>query len=261
MLTHAVSHLLDNFRLPLPPDLPPSYLGKAISFTYTLAIGTNRLEMLDSNGRSASRTAQQKSRLIQIPIRVYNHVSVTGARPFWDLLNPVICVRDGAVITSADTDDDEPMDAPPATPIETAGHASSAEIAKKSRDESSHANLVSYAKELLASCATPKATGGVAAQLNGSALSSDDAGPLFEEANAINGLQVSQPPGGRRMLRRRSSVMSAASRGADEDTIDTCMEAVEVLSRTSPKGEQLLEDSRVVMVSDADPRARCHSLI
>lgn len=90
----------DTFRIPLPPDLPPSYAGRAISFTYTLTLGTNRIDRSRSatSARSASGASGQKSRLIRIPFRVYNHVSVTGAPAFFDLGNPVVKTKDEAVV-------------------------------------------------------------------------------------------------------------------------------------------------------------------
>lgn len=93
-MTHAplsCAHILsDSFRIRLPLDLPPSFQGRSIKFTYNLTIGTNRLDPTSRNRQG------QKSRLIQIPVRVYNHVSVSGARPFYDLMNPVMYVKDEA---------------------------------------------------------------------------------------------------------------------------------------------------------------------
>lgn len=71
------------FSLRLPADLPPSFHGHAVHFDYYLTIGTNRV---DPRVRG-----MQESRLLHIPIRVYNHV-VPGAGPLacFDLLNPVV---------------------------------------------------------------------------------------------------------------------------------------------------------------------------
>ena len=59
----------DTFTLQLPGDLPPSFRGKAISFTYTLLVGTNRAP----NG--ASGEYRQQSRMVRVPVRIYNNVS------------------------------------------------------------------------------------------------------------------------------------------------------------------------------------------
>jgi hypothetical protein len=37
---------------------------------------------------------------MRVPVRVYNHVGVTGARPFYDLTNPIVYHRDEAWISS-----------------------------------------------------------------------------------------------------------------------------------------------------------------
>lgn len=96
----------DSFRIPLPADLPPSYTGRAISFTYTLTLGTNRVDhavprSAGSNGRFSQKQSskqEQRSRLIRIPLRIYNHVSVSGATHFFDLTNPVVYRRDESVV-------------------------------------------------------------------------------------------------------------------------------------------------------------------
>lgn len=97
-----------DLTLPLPPDLPPSYIGRAITFTYSLSIGINRLQ----SGSARTR----KSRIVQIPIRVFTHVSPVGEPPFWDLLNPIIWLKDHAVVTP--TSNSAPLVRPPSNPRE-----------------------------------------------------------------------------------------------------------------------------------------------
>lgn len=81
------------FKLRLPVDLPPSYHGKAIRIKYVLSLGTNRADAY------AASTRAQTSRLISIPIRVYNHVGASGFRPFFDLMNPVILTKQEASVS------------------------------------------------------------------------------------------------------------------------------------------------------------------
>ncbi|SNX85915.1 uncharacterized protein MEPE_04624 [Melanopsichium pennsylvanicum] len=81
------------FKLRLPIDLPPSYHGKAIRLKYVLTLGTNRFDVY------AATTKAQTSRLIQIPIRVYNNVGASGFRPFFDLMNPVILTKEKASVS------------------------------------------------------------------------------------------------------------------------------------------------------------------
>ncbi|KAK0566395.1 Golgi membrane exchange factor (Ric1p-Rgp1p) subunit [Tilletia horrida] len=100
-----VDHVLEpgesktySFRLPLPLDLPPSYLGRSIQFTYTLTIGVNSSSHAGSSGIGLSTAAQ--ARLFSIPIRLYNNVALPHGEPaFWDLGNPVIKGRDEGIVT------------------------------------------------------------------------------------------------------------------------------------------------------------------
>ncbi|GAA6003982.1 hypothetical protein JCM10207_006497 [Rhodosporidiobolus poonsookiae] len=92
------------FTLRIPADLPPSFRGKAIKFNYHLVVGTNRSAL--GPAPQASHILGYKretvSRVMRVPVRVYNHVGVTGARPFYDLTNPIIFQRDEA--TTVDTE-------------------------------------------------------------------------------------------------------------------------------------------------------------
>lgn len=83
------------FSLKLPADLPPSFHGHSVHFDYYLTVGTSRLD---------ARTGTQPSRLLHVPIRVYNHVAPgVGALARFDLLNPIVTPHadDGAVVAEA----------------------------------------------------------------------------------------------------------------------------------------------------------------
>ena len=68
------------FSIDLPADLPPSFHGRSVRFDYYMSIGTNRL----------SGTSQQ-SRLLHVPIRVYNHIAPrAGVVSVFDLFNPIV---------------------------------------------------------------------------------------------------------------------------------------------------------------------------
>ncbi len=287
-----------SFKLPLPPDLPPSYLGRSISFTYTLSIGTNRLDFSSTSlsdsgaagGGGGKRSVQHKSRMIQIPIRVYNHVSYTGARPFWDLLNPVIWTRDGAEVLpierasdgsggsaaagSGEEADEGAMSQPPTTPIDhsTALATRTTEKGKQARDEASHAHFIAYAKELLASCSALPTSTSLSSQLSAGGPGADGEADMSLASiksghSAAGGLKTATDTTPRRaMTRRRSSARSANGRagpgGGEEDVIDTCMEAVEMLSRTSPKGEGVFSaTSDAAFFLTCQPRYPPHSLV
>lgn len=57
---------LVSYKLKLPNDIPPSHRGKAIRFTYSLVVGTQRANTTPSGGQG---------QVVQIPFRVLNHVS------------------------------------------------------------------------------------------------------------------------------------------------------------------------------------------
>lgn len=130
------------FRIPLPPDLPPSYTGRAISFAYTLTLGTNRL------ARTKRGTVEQKSRLVRIPLRVYNLVSITGITSFFDLTNPIVNLKDLA----------ESKEEGGEVQVLHSGRAAAA-AAKESgrresraREDASAVDLLAYTRQLMASC-------------------------------------------------------------------------------------------------------------
>ncbi|GAA5974982.1 hypothetical protein JCM11641_006789 [Rhodosporidiobolus odoratus] len=87
----------------IPADLPPSFRGKAIKFNYHLVVGTNRIPLgpAPHPAHVLGYKRESVSRVMRVPVRVYNHVGVTGARPFYDLTNPIIFQRDEA--TTIDT--------------------------------------------------------------------------------------------------------------------------------------------------------------
>ncbi|EGG02863.1 uncharacterized protein MELLADRAFT_109802 [Melampsora larici-populina 98AG31] len=86
------------FSIDLPQELPPSFRGKSIKFSYNLIVGTSY-----DNGGIGPRGRNQVgsspgTKIIRVPIRVYNHVFLNGARPFYDLSSPIINTRDLAQI-------------------------------------------------------------------------------------------------------------------------------------------------------------------
>lgn len=64
----------------LPSALPPTFRGRALRFSYTLVIGTCR---------ASAEARRQYSRVMKIPIRLYNHVAVGRTPSPYDLLWPV----------------------------------------------------------------------------------------------------------------------------------------------------------------------------
>ncbi|WFD30731.1 Golgi membrane exchange factor (Ric1p-Rgp1p) subunit [Malassezia sp. CBS 17886] len=79
--------------LMLPVDLPPSFHGCAVHFDYYLTVGTNRVD------RDSDVPHAQQSRLLHIPIRVYNHVAPdVGLVACFDMLNPIIVLQSPASV-------------------------------------------------------------------------------------------------------------------------------------------------------------------
>lgn len=68
------------YSVQLPGALPPTYRGRAFRFSYSLIVGTCR-------GRVAGVDSQ--SRLLRLPLRVYNRVTVYVPTISYDLLWPI----------------------------------------------------------------------------------------------------------------------------------------------------------------------------
>lgn len=78
-----------SLSLPLPAELPPSFHGHAVHFDYYLTLGTNR----------ASDGGAPHSRLLHIPLRVYNHVSPPDVLPpCMDLLHPLVVMPSAVAV-------------------------------------------------------------------------------------------------------------------------------------------------------------------
>ncbi|KAH9048818.1 Rgp1-domain-containing protein [Lactarius hengduanensis] len=65
------------YTVTLPPNLPPTYRGRSLRFSYNLSVGACR-------ATAGSPTSQ--SRVMKVPIRIYNHVSVSQPPRWYDLL-------------------------------------------------------------------------------------------------------------------------------------------------------------------------------
>lgn len=77
MITDFLS-LSDNYKLPLPDNLPPTFKGRSLKFSYQFIVGTCRAGSVPSPpgpGKSPGPTsASSVSRVMKVPIRVYNNV-------------------------------------------------------------------------------------------------------------------------------------------------------------------------------------------
>ena len=57
---------IDVYTVTLPPNLPPTYRGRALRFSYHLSVGACR---------ATAGSPSSQSRVMKVPIRIYNHVS------------------------------------------------------------------------------------------------------------------------------------------------------------------------------------------
>ncbi|KAG2036195.1 Rgp1-domain-containing protein [Suillus americanus] len=88
------------YTLPLPSTLPPTFRGRMIRFSYELVVGTCRRG--DSSEGTATSVGVTVSRVMKVPIRVYNWVSVSRPQRPYDLLLPVR-KHDGGKVTYLDS--------------------------------------------------------------------------------------------------------------------------------------------------------------
>lgn len=68
---------VDTYTIDLPSNLPPTFKGRAMRFSYQLVVGTCRASSGLASGSSSGGGGGnvQTSRVMRVPIRVYNHVS------------------------------------------------------------------------------------------------------------------------------------------------------------------------------------------
>ncbi|KAK0528295.1 Golgi membrane exchange factor (Ric1p-Rgp1p) subunit [Tilletia horrida] len=219
-----------SFRLPLPLDLPPSFLGRSIQFTYTLTIGINRSTNVSPNSPSLNGIGTPKSRLFTIPVRLYNNVALPHGEPaFWDLGNPVIKGRDEGMVqyepqgppsalSSGDTDSLATAQSPGEDPTNgQPGTLSRRPSTASVRGEKNILELQSYARALLGLPDEDEAPGPNGWQTSSSSASSS--------SNTL-----ARP----NMAMRRTSSSNEAAAAEDVES-HTCASATDILATNSPK--------------------------
>ncbi|KXN88037.1 Protein sat1 [Leucoagaricus sp. SymC.cos] len=78
------------YTIKLPDVLPPTYKGRALRFSYELVVGTCRAGSSSSNKQSYGNAGVNSiSRVMKVPIRIYNHVTVDRPPRPYDILWPV----------------------------------------------------------------------------------------------------------------------------------------------------------------------------
>ncbi|ORY75976.1 Rgp1-domain-containing protein [Leucosporidium creatinivorum] len=196
------------FSIRVPADLPPSFRGKAIKFSYHLVVGTSRSKLGAVNSPLAALGAARDatSRVMRVPVRVYNHVGVTGARPFYDLTNPIVYHRDEA--TTADVDE-------PKTTV----------TKRPRRPSTGRQDFYDYAANLLDSVATSSPE-----LVANAALS-----PSLAQRQLTSPTIMESVPSMRPERRDRSKGVGALLGGGDEEEGAGCKNAVEIVTRNSQK--------------------------
>ena len=59
---------LDSYTIKLPDNLPPTFKGRSLRFSYELVVGICRA------GSASGGSSNSISRVMKVPIRMYNHV-------------------------------------------------------------------------------------------------------------------------------------------------------------------------------------------
>ena len=216
----------DIYSFQLPEVLPPAYRGKAFRFSYDLVVSIN--VALPGRGN------RQKARDVTVPIRVWSNVSVGQQTRTYDVLHPVIQTKDMGEISEV-------------APAETTGpsRAHFGDVSKSTRPkEDVLSALKEYAKDLLEPAqsisVSPRPSPVElsdeisALQIDGEPTELKPPTPAAVQPNlAVPRVSPSHTPG---IRSRRTSLVDGEADGA-EGVPGGCGEAVEVLSRHSPKSE------------------------
>ncbi|CAO1614190.1 unnamed protein product [Sympodiomycopsis kandeliae] len=211
-----------SYVVKLPADIPPSFFGKAIKFSYELTVGTNRIDRRNL----AASVDHQRSRLIKVPLRVYNHVNISGAVPFFDLGNPIIRLKDDAKV---EEERDRPDSSPRIKRQEQLLRSSQMQpehatnIRKKQAEKArGQRALTKYTLSLLASCP------------QGSQSTDQDLHATLKHLKVQpDDLQADSGHSDSDYHCRGSGIASLSN--VDDDGPQTCKGAVEILSRNSQK--------------------------
>ncbi|KAI0825254.1 Rgp1-domain-containing protein [Trametes gibbosa] len=134
------------YTLVLPENLPPTFRGRALKFSYQFILGVCRA---GSGVSSPGAGPSSNSRVMKVPIRMYNNVSVSRPLRPYDMLWPVLAQR-GPLAPGKVTEE-------PKEPPKRADLRSSPRLGVSL--PGSYEDLQEYARDLLASFPDPSATG------------------------------------------------------------------------------------------------------
>lgn len=225
------------YTLQLPSSLPPAFKGKALRFSYELVVS---LTVLLPGPAKAQRTKE-----ITIPVRVWPNVSLAQPLRTYDVLQPVIQNTELGSVAER-----EPLPLSPAARKQTPHEAPKPNVD----------SLASYARQLI-NTLEPIPSGGGHHRLAPPPSPSKSLTPLSPVASVdpvvVKSPGMTKSPSGRNFLlaapedppKLRPRATSVA--GDDELVEDAqrCGEAVEILSRHSPKASyDISQEDEVVAV-------------
>ncbi|KAJ6260251.1 hypothetical protein Dda_4475 [Drechslerella dactyloides] len=116
------------YTFTLPKQLPPTHRGKAIKVVYNIVIGTQR------PGKGV-----QTPKVVEVPFRVFPHVNSGGGLHTYDLMNPIVLLKDEAKIKTLDETTTPLSIGPKSKPIKN----------RPNKPESSLDEFLQYAEKLL----------------------------------------------------------------------------------------------------------------
>ncbi|KAI5992450.1 Rgp1-domain-containing protein [Pisolithus albus] len=231
------------YSLMLPANLPPTFRGRSLKFSYELIVGTCRASAsaMRSSSSLGPTGANSVSRVMKVPIRVYNHVAVSATPASYDLLWPV--TRQRATAEFAPKVVDGPLknasgsnkgSAPPPSSCTHCSKASS-----RSLDETRE-----YGRRLLGTLVPGSISSGATAN-------SVDAGDLEREIESENG-----------SLTGCREAVEIITRNPRKVSYDVNKDGVKVAVLTFPKSAYRLGETvlGVVELNEVRGRARVLSL-
>ncbi|KAI6040056.1 Rgp1-domain-containing protein [Pisolithus marmoratus] len=224
------------YSLMLPANLPPTFRGRSLKFSYELIVGTCRASAsaMRSSSSLGPTGANSVSRVMKVPIRVYNHVAVSATPRPYDLLWPVTRQRTTAEFTPKVVDG--PLKDASGT---TKGSAPPpAKVNSHSLDE-----IREYGRRLLETL-DPGSTSGATPQ-------SVDAGDLDRETESENG-----------SLTGCREAVEILTRNPRKVSYDVNKDGIKVAVLTFPKSAYRLGETvlGVVELNEVRSRARVLSL-
>ncbi|KAI0761670.1 Rgp1-domain-containing protein [Trametes elegans] len=219
------------YSLVLPENLPPTFRGRALKFSYQFILGVCRAGSAAPQGNGPS----SNSRVMKVPIRVYNNVSVSRLSRPYDMLWPVTAQRGPS---------------PPGTVTEGAKESSKASAPRPSPclgppNPRSYEDLREYGRNLLASFPDPKARG-VRIKLPIEAIQSSRSSEIDELEDELD-----SPTGCRQAV-------EVLTRNPKKASYDVTKDGIKVAVLTFPKSSYRLGETilGVVETNDRASRAR-----